>query len=168
MPRKLLVAILGFLALVLSPAGCGLFGPSYHYGAGEMRAAVEGTWTLEVDGKTIEFRLTQATHASRATPGLVQTAAACSDGRTFVRSAHACVDEVNTKMPLEVELIAGLTLAKPTTGEFRVSGEHFREGRLSVDLGDLLLDATLAPDGTVTDAHVWRDTQRFAATLARE
>jgi hypothetical protein len=135
-----------------------------------MRAAVEGTWVLEVPAtagqpaRTIKFRLAQATTARRSTrPGPVATAAACNDARTLVRSAHACKDEIATKMPLEVELIAGSAASK-TRAEFRVDGEHFRSGNLSVAFGDDWMNATLSPAGGVTTLRSpWGD----GATLRR-
>lgn len=139
--------------LVLNPVSGVLSGP--RFGAAELRAAVEGTWRLTVEGQggenqTVTFRLAQGTAAdlrqARA-PGLVREAAACG-GRSLVRSAGACMDE--TRMPLEVTLIAeGGEQRRTKPGEFRAAGDEFRGGELEVAVAEVQLRARVAPGGEV-------------------
>jgi hypothetical protein len=91
-------------ALVCNPL-FGLGADEPHFGAAELRAAVEGTWRLTdrtADGaeQTIAFTIAQGSaiagaHASNR--ALVQPAAACGTW-TLVKPAGACGDE--TYMPL--------------------------------------------------------------------
>lgn len=147
--RKALVVVVGLSALVLSPAGCGLFGPTFNYGAKEMRAAVEGTWVLEsaeLPSGTLTFEVRQAAEARRSVPGgLVRSAMACSS-RTLVRNAHACADV--TRMPLEVKVANGMLGV--SGAEFIAGGGDFDGGTLSIPLGEDHLSATINPHGVTT------------------
>jgi hypothetical protein len=160
MVRKLLVAAVGFLALIVSPFyGCSRVGGGgdrreLRFSDVEMRAAVEGTWEIRLleNGApkgTITIQVAQAGGARRTSDrgGWIQEAAACSH-HTFVKSAEACLDSAT--MPLEIEVIAGATTAERPTGTFEVEGTEFLDGTLAVEIGDLHLRALVTADGKVT------------------
>jgi hypothetical protein len=112
------------VVLVCNPL-FGLGAEEPHFGAKELRAAVEGTRRLTlrtVDGaeQTIAFTIVQGgpaagTHASNR--ALVQPAAACGT-RTLVKPAGACVDE--TYMPLEVTLLVPWARQRQEPGQLMV------------------------------------------------
>jgi hypothetical protein len=133
--------------LVNPGLACGPAEPQYQYGAAEMRAAVEGTWSFTIapqDGSPaqhVTVRLEQAASAPQLektarAPGrsLVRAAWACGS-RTLVRSAGACID--SSTMPLAVSVLSGdLVLSSGTlSGSFRVDGLTFTFGELEIDLG---------------------------------
>ncbi len=73
-------------------------GTGFQFGEPEMRAAVEGTWTLEVPQtgatpRALTFAIQRAGAPARASldPGWIRSAAACGN-RTFIKSAEACLD----------------------------------------------------------------------------
>jgi hypothetical protein len=151
----------------------GLGAEEPHFGAAELRAAVEGTWRLTVrtaDGLelTMPFIIAQGsavagTHAS--TRALVQPAAACGT-RTLVRPAGACADE--THMPLEVTLILPGGWLRQEPGQLFVEGTRFRYGYLSVHLANLRVDATIQPDGGVHSVRSTSDAYPgLSSTLVR-
>jgi hypothetical protein len=89
--------------------------PQFQYGATEMRAAVEGDWSLTITpaGGTampVTVHVEQAatapgpTAARRPLRGLVRAADACGT-RTLVKGAGACTDA--TQMPLAVTYASG-------------------------------------------------------------
>lgn len=139
--------------LVLDPL-FGLGAEEPHFGAAELRAAVEGTWRLTVrmaDGteEGIAFTIAQGsavtgTHASNR--ALVRPAAACGT-RTLVKPAGACADE--TYMPLEVTMLVPWARQRQEPGQLMVEGTRFQRGTLSVSLASLRVNATILPDGRV-------------------
>ena len=142
-------------ALVLNPM-CGVFsGPDF--GAEELRAAVEGTWRLTVatgDGaeRTVTFALVQGAKAVHADGSrtLVRSAAACGT-RSLVRTAGACMDL--TRMPVEVALLVdGERRPQPEPGELMVIGTRFDHGKLSFEVADLRVTATITPRGEALGA----------------
>lgn len=152
--RKLAVLVLGLAALVLNPVyGCGEKAPVFEYSATELNAAIAGTWSITIEGKTHSFRFTQKQaavqepHSSRAT-SLVGEAHACST-RTLVASASACVDE--TVMPLMAIALDGYE--GRVTAQLRVPGTRFQVAFLEVDLGGTSVYATVNPDGSLRDAN---------------
>jgi hypothetical protein len=172
MTRNLLMAIVGLLALVVSPFyGCDDT-PTFHYGAAEMRAAVEGTWRIDVpatadaEAQQITISIVQGSAEARhsAPSGPVRTAAACTQN-TFVRSAGACLD--SSSMPLDVGLIAGMTASSPPSGDFRVEGTRFEAGWLFLTIGDLQVRATVKPTGEVSESTAHRGLHQGAVTLTR-
>src|SRR6478609_9079165 len=56
------IVVTGGLVLLVDPAGLFSSGDTFHYGAAEMRAAVEGTWELYSPDGTIAFTLRQSAH----------------------------------------------------------------------------------------------------------
>jgi hypothetical protein len=133
---------------------CGPAEPEFQYGAAEMRAAVEGNWTMTVtpDGEvahTYSFRLVQqkaqTAAAGKPRAGLVRAAYACGT-RTLVASASACVDV--TEMPLAVVDVQYATNSPPTA-TLEVPGLVFALGWLSLSIDGHAVSADLLPDGTV-------------------
>jgi len=167
-PRVLvpLVAVAAALVvLIIDPIGFWEF----HFGAADLRSAVEGTWSLKVtdrDGVDHHWRLSiaQASHdLQRSDRGWIAPAAACGN-RSLIRNAEACEDL--TEMPLEiVALDAG---APAFTGSLRVFGLDFETGALELSLDGPLdgeLSATVMPDGKIT--RMSTSNQLSAATLVR-
>jgi len=151
--RFVVVAVLGVGVLVLSPML--LFDQlAYHFGADELRSAVEGTWAWSVTpeggpAETVTFRLVQGHDAplGHAARSLVRSADACGN-RSLVRTAGACVD--TTDMPLEVTVIAdGTRRGEAARGGLMVAGTRFESGWLTVQIGDLALEAKVTPQGAV-------------------
>jgi hypothetical protein len=151
----------------------GLGAEDPHFGAAELRAAVEGTWRLTVttaDGaeQTMAFTIAQGgaaagTHASNH--ALVQPAAACGT-RTLVKPAGACADE--TYMPLEVTLILQGARQRQAPGQLSVEGTHFQYGYLSVRLANLRVSANILPDGGVDSVRSYSDAYPgLSSTLVR-
>lgn len=147
--RKLAVLVLGLAALLLNPAyGCGEDAPVFEYSATELDAAIAGTWSITVDGKTYAFRFAQKQaaaqqHSSRGT-SLIGEAHACTT-RTLVASASACVD--STVMPLMAIPLDGYE--GRATAQLRVPGTRFEVAFLEIDLAGRSLYATLNPDGSL-------------------
>jgi hypothetical protein len=116
-----------------------------------MRAAVEGTWRLSLDGRVTTLRITQGgqvdVHAARE---LLKSAAACGS-RTLIQSANACMTD--TRMPLHIVALAGPPL--PVEGTFMVVSTKFTRGDLELTIGDAHVEARLLPDGTVLDAEAF-------------
>lgn len=175
MQRPILATLIALVVavpiLVLDPIG--LLGPSFEFEDHEMRAAIEGTWSLRVtriaDDSTRTFTLSirQAGTADQVgSRGLVPSAAACGN-RTLVRSAAACI-ELST-MPLEVAALEQRD-APSITGRFMVDGTTFDHGELELRFGDdpeapmSFAYATITPTGEVTRVSVG---QGYRATLKR-
>jgi hypothetical protein len=157
MSKKLAAVSLGLAALVLSPfAACSLE-PPWEFGAREMRAAVEGTWTIrspadpDTPGREYTVIITQSDEPRRAAAStrgwsLVAPASACGS-RSFVRTASACVD--GSSMPLDVQLVDGrMSLS---SGDLVVLGRSFHSGRLEATVDGLPLRATISPGGGASD-----------------
>lgn len=173
-PRFHRVAAWAVAAAVL--VGNPLFGlgaEEPHFGAKELRAAVEGTWRLTVrmaDGaeQGIAFTIAQGgavagTHASNR--ALVQPAAACGT-RTLVKPAGACADE--TYMPLEVTLLVPWAQRRQEPGELMVEGTRFQNGYLSVSLASVRVSATILPNGRVQSVSSHSDDHPgLSSTLVR-
>ena len=173
-------AVVGAAVLVLSPWY--LFG--YHFDADDLRAAVEGTWQLTVTppgapAEALMFRLVQGreasgdeadagvgeTHAVRRGPGLVRPSDACGH-RSLVRTAGACMDV--TEMPLEVTLFAAVPRpGEAMRGGFMVDGTRFEAGWLTVAIGDVSVQARVAPGGKVQQVSSRRGQDEMPATLVR-
>lgn len=156
------VAVIAAAVLVLNPVFGLLSDDEYqfHFGAPELRVAVEGTWQLTLgpagaSDRTITFTLAQSaeerqTHATRT---LVRSAAACAS-RSLVKSAGACFD--STDMPLDLTVIAdGRPESRPKPARFVVDGTRFASGYLLATIGDASVEARLSPDGRVTSVSVY-------------
>jgi hypothetical protein len=157
MVKKALVLVLGLAALILNPiAACSLFEPSFNFGAAEMRAAVEGTWTITApataDHPAMEYtvRIAQGDAAARpdlASLGLVAPAAACGS-RSFVRPAAACIDA--TRMPLDIQIVKGPS-TQPSSGKMVVLGTSFKSAGLDLVVDGVALRGQVSPKGVVTE-----------------
>ncbi|HVZ73897.1 MAG TPA: hypothetical protein VHJ20_16070 [Polyangia bacterium] len=163
--RRLLWAI-PIAAFFLNPSlACGPAGPSYEYGAQEMRDAVTGTWSLTFtpDGGTqtrVSFLVEQASAPEGQTPSaaregrsLVRAAHACGT-RTLVASAAACVDI--TDMPLEVTFLSGDDTFKTAalSGTFRVVGTRFFSGDVELVLGPYHVTSQISAFGTLSNTNL--------------
>jgi hypothetical protein len=161
-----LLWVLPLALFFLNPSlACGPPEPQFSYGAGEMRAAVEGSWSFSIapdDGSAIQMatvRLQQSTRAAPTletmarAPALVRAAYACGE-RTLVRSAGACVD-IST-MPLDVTVLASDPVLPAVTsfGTFRVEGLDFFVGELELMVGPYQILMEVAADGSFLNARV--------------
>jgi len=145
MRKHLVTGALGLAVLILNPFYACHLGPSFTYSAKDMKAAVEGTWTLTVEHQTYSFHIKQSTHdpmQKQSSRSLVPSANACGT-RSFVATASACIDF--SRMPLVVTLTG-----ETTDGVFIIEGTTFREGNLVIEVAGHQIDATVAPDGTAT------------------
>ena len=137
--------------------------PQFEYGAAEMRAAVEGDWSLTITpaagtAMQVTVHVEQAatapgaTAARRRSSGLVRAAHACGT-RTLVKGAGACTDE--SEMPLAVIYVAGdATLAGAMmSGQFLVRSLAFTTGELYLKLGDSPFVVQVNADGSVARAN---------------
>ena len=140
--------------------------PQYHYGATEMRTAVEADWSLTIapqDGGALQHVIVRVTQAPDATAvngqararglSLVRPAYACGN-RTLVRSADACLDV--TTMPLTLTAVSGdpsLSSGK-LSGTFTVDGLDFDFGLLELDVGPYQILGQVYADGSIIDARV--------------
>lgn len=177
MLRTRLASSFGLAAFLLNPAfACGSGEPDYQYGAAELRAAVEGDWTLSATPDSgaplqLTLRLEQRVETARSlapvapSRSLLRSAHACGT-RTLLASAHACSD--STEMPLTVSFVAGDSSfeAATLTGSFRVDSLVFETGTLELGLGELRLTAQVDSDGIVSSATVDAPLGS-SATLAR-
>jgi hypothetical protein len=141
------------LAFVINPAllgGCARLGLTFDFGEREVVALVEsanhgGPYPFSSDGRELAVTFSLSQSASVITSAfsvggssLVAQALAC-DHRTFVRSAHACLD--STTLPVEGTLTvrdaggAILVDAAHVKGELRVIGTHLRNVELTVTDG---------------------------------
>jgi hypothetical protein len=136
--------------------------PQFQYGAPEMRAAVEGDWSLTITpaGGTamqVTVHIQQSATALTATaarpPGhrLVREAQACGT-RTLVKSAGACID--STEMPLAVTYASGDSTFQSAqmSGQFLVNGLVFAMGDLYLTIGAYQLLVQVNADGTIGHA----------------
>jgi hypothetical protein len=159
-----LAPLFGLAAFLLNPSfACSSSEADYQYGEAELRAAVEGDWSLRVErsaGAPLELtlRLAQSSGTSASAlpprvPGrsLLRSAHACGT-RTLVASAHACVD--STEMPLSVDFVAGDSsfASAALSGNFRVDSLIFDVGILHLALGELRVTAHVDVDGNVSSA----------------
>ena len=142
--------------------------PQFQYGAAEMRAAVEGDWSLTITpaGATamqVTVHVEQSPTAPTATAerqpsrALVRAAQACGT-RTLVKSAGACTSQ--SEMPVTVTYVAGdATFATAMmSGEFLVSslvfsaGDPLSAGDLFLTLGSYKVIVHVHADGTIDGA----------------
>ena len=146
MRKHLVTGALGLAALILNPFyACNPLAPDFTYSAKDMKAAVEGTWTLTVENESYSFHIEQSAHdpmQKQSSRSLMPTAHACGT-RSFVATASACIDF--SRMPVIVDLTG-----KTTDGVFMIEGTTFREGRLIIEVAGHQIEATVAPDGTAT------------------
>lgn len=136
--------------------------PQYQYGADEMRAAVEGDWSLTItpDGGsasqvTVHIEQSPASLAARRPArAFVRAAEACGT-RTLVKSAGACIDV--TEMPLAVTYISGdpAFSSAANSGSFSVFGLAFAIGDLNLKVGAYQIRVTVHADGTLEPATVY-------------
>ena len=137
--------------------------PQFQYGATEMLAAIAGTWTFTIapNGATATSMTVQFDEAD-SVPGataqasrrsLIRAAQACGS-RTLVKSAGACSDF--TSMPLAITFVSGdpSLMSAPLSGGFIVSGTTFQGGWLELSVGSCQIEASLLPDGTVTNTSL--------------
>ncbi len=142
--------------------------------AGQMRAAVEGEWLLElpdyvdIDPHQIRFEVRQAGPERRSTApsGLVQEAAACGH-HTLVRSAGACLDA--WEMPLEFELIAGPAPAGKIESHMVVYGNYVGDNRFIATIdGKPFFEAQLTPEGVAEEVDTrWTAGARLTRVAMR-
>lgn len=136
--------VIGLLAFVVNPGlGCsGDDGPGegsqaggFLFGREEMVAAVVGRWRFVGEGVSKEVVLRAAEAPRKALgPSFVRSAMACG-GRTFYRSAAACVSL--SRLHLDGEVIAAEGGAKsPIAGEFTIYGDRLSPGELRVTFPD--------------------------------
>jgi hypothetical protein len=157
-----LVWLLPIAFFFLNPnLGCG--GPEFQYGAAEMRAAIEGDWSLMITPEgaprsTVTWHLEQGSEdkaqaARGGGPGLVRSAHACGT-RTLVQSAGACSD--SSQMPLAVTMVSGdpSFTGEGASGMLSVLGLTFVFGEVELTLGDRRVHFTIDPDGIPRDVRV--------------
>jgi hypothetical protein len=148
--------------------------PDFQYGATELRAAVEGTWSVTltpVQGAPLQgtLQLDQAAKPSAASlrrrEGAIRSAHAC-ETRTLFKTAEACDD--GTTMPLKVSFVSGDTALNGGTlsGEFSVPGTIFEFGNLFLQIGSYRLSAKITAMSAISDVRVLDGAAR-AATLVR-
>jgi hypothetical protein len=142
---------------------CGPADPEYQYGANEMRAAVEGTWSFAItpnDGPPtqvtvrLEQSATAPTTISRALGrAWVRPARACGS-RTLIKSATACIDI--SQMPLAVTYISGdgAFSTAVLSGAFNVYGTVFVSGDLQLMVGPYQIMSQVNADGSLADPHL--------------
>jgi hypothetical protein len=150
----LLVAV-----FLLNPSFACVDEPEFQFGAAEMRAVVEGDWSITIiappSGEMVQatVHVEQAAAPARAavhTPGgaLVRAAYACS--RTLLKSAGACIE--STQMPLAVTFVSGdASFANmEMSGNFNVWGLKFVVGDLDLVIGTRHVLIHVNADGTFT------------------
>jgi len=135
--------------------------PQFKYGDAEMRAAVEGDWTLTLTLESgavpvtvhIEQSATAPTASARRAPRLLRAAHACGT-RTLIKGAGACIDL--TEMPLTVTYVAGneAFTGVPMSGTFRVEGLIFARGDLLLTIGAYQIQTGVNADGSLIDPRV--------------
>lgn len=157
----LLTAAAAFIlnpGLACSPAE----GDGYEYGAEEMKAMVEGDWTVVVrsgDGSesTVAIRISQAegeasAQAPRGAPGkrgLIRSAVACGS-RTLVKTASACMDE--SAMPVDVAYLSGDQRFQSAvmSGKLTIRSKRLVDGYLSLTMDGLHFNVRVAVHGGAT------------------
>ena len=169
--------VLGLAFFFLNPAlACGPGDPDYEYGATEMRAAVEGKWTLAVDSEGQQTSVTvlvqQATMfapvaaQSSARHSLVRSAAACG-GRTLVKAAGACIDL--SQMPVAVTFVDGdpSLMAEKGAGIFTVYSLRFDTGELAFQFGGYNVVSTISQAGVPSGPRLGPNGKQGTVTLTR-
>jgi hypothetical protein len=153
---RVVLCALGAGVFLFNPAACDL-GDDFKYGEGELRAAVEGTWSVTIEpaggGAPMAFqvRVEQASAAGQALrsgerAAFVTAAMACEQ-RTLVRSAGACSS--STEMPLAGQVIEGgdALRGQSISGSLRVGGLIFIWGDLFLKVGPHLVSGVLSSAG---------------------
>jgi hypothetical protein len=149
----------------LNPALACSDGPEFQYGAAEMRAAVEGDWSVTItpEGATTAMQVTVHVEQSRSAPAaaaspergrtLVRAAHACGT-RTLIKGAGACIDQ--TEMPLTVTYVAGAPAfaSAMMSGKFVVSSLSFSIGNLNLNLASETVAVQVHADGSLGQAMV--------------
>jgi hypothetical protein len=155
MVRKLVVAVVAVAAFLITPYFLFKQGDEdFQFGAPEMRAAVEGTWRIELSSRqgpsrSITFTIEQAGSPPNAARERrwIRTAEACSH-RTLVRSAEACLD--TTEMELRSIALDGDRSLFPTA-TLRVHGMTFERGLLDLQLDGNILRVIISRTGAVLE-----------------
>jgi len=156
--KKTLLAAIGLTAMIVNPFFACDFGDedtSFHYTEADMRAAIEGTWRLQlpahgkIPAREIKLSIREAKgameqHAAHHA-GLVRTASACSQ-RSFVRTAGACMDE--SDMMLDVR-VAGTKAGDGWSGRLIVPGMRFHTAWAELHVEDFDVSAQIKPNGDV-------------------
>jgi hypothetical protein len=164
--------VLGALMFLLNPNLACDAGDQFQYSEADMRAAVEGTWLVNFtasDGTATQVTLRidegSGSPTSLRPGGLVRSAYACGS-RTFVKSAAACIDV--SLMPLNVGVVAGDSAYAGATwsGTFTVMSQVFGSGLLSLNFGDLHVQANVLPDGREESATVYETSNPQASSPA--
>jgi hypothetical protein len=138
--------------------------------AADMRAAVEGTWSISIQSatgtETFSVRLEQASEAvasgSPSSSRWVRAAAACGN-RTLLKEAAACAEVV--LMPLSGEVLDGApTLRTAKVGGRIMTGNGpFTTGDLRLEIGALKLFGRIDAAGQVSQLSDGTN----AATMSR-
>jgi hypothetical protein len=135
--------LVGFLAFVVNPGlGCSVEGEeadddTFGFGGDEMTAAVVGQWRVTGDGISLRLALQAADAPSKAAlgPSFVRSAMACG-GRTFFRSAAACIDVSKLHVAGEVVEASGSLDRARVTGDFTIYGGQLAPGELYLSFPD--------------------------------
>lgn len=155
--------------------------PDFQYGPTEMRAAVEGTWDLDLlfsngEQRAVTITIRQSETAMQAaaatnTPGQgrrawIRPAAACGT-RTLVRGAAACLDV--SQMPLDVAFVSGDESYRSISmrGDFSIYSLVFTQGQLALLIGNTRIDGVVSPDGEASGLRILDSSGGGTATLAR-
>jgi hypothetical protein len=149
MIKTLVVAAVLVSTLVITPYFMAEAGPGFSFGEREVRAAIEGQWTLQLTDRKHELKIELARKATRSEreTGWIRSASACSH-RSLVRSAEACLDST------EVELIIRVAGAAPNRGDLRIIGKSFERGHLSFELGGQEVAGMVSSAGKATEVRV--------------
>ena len=141
MRKELVVVALGFAVMILNPYYVNPLKSKFSYSAAEMKAAIEGTWTLTLDDRSYIFHIQQADRDWM--PQVSERAMRLSSctHRTLVASAAACRDI--TRMPVVVTLSG-----ENTDGLFAISSTTLVEGELWIEVDGRKIYAIVMPDGT--------------------
>ncbi|HSK02189.1 MAG TPA: hypothetical protein VK932_13145 [Kofleriaceae bacterium] len=158
MVKKLASSVVFLAVLVLTPYFLFASPADFTFGEREVRAAVEGRWTLKLPERELELAVELARKPARASRdgAWIRPAAACKH-RTLVRSAEACLDTT------KVELLVKVAGAAPARGELLVIGKSFRLAKLRFEVGGQPVYARLSSAGEATQVQVGN----VPATLVR-
>jgi hypothetical protein len=151
----------------------------FQYGEAEMRAAVEGTWQIDLlasngSQSNATVQIVEATERKDGSAflrsgkqrGLIRSAAACG-GQSFIKSAGACTTE--SRLALEVAYVSGDQRFQNAgmSGDFMIGSETLIPGRLELQLGDVRVSATVTPKGTASDLYTYASEGTTVAALTR-
>jgi hypothetical protein len=171
-----LLWLLPLAAFLLNPNLACSDEPQFQYGAAEMRAAVEGDWsltlTLESGALPVTIHVEQAATAPLATAGaqprgpLLRPAHACGT-RTLVKGAGACGDQ--SVMPLAVTYVSGdaAFASVPMSGQFMVYGLLFGTGDMTLTIGTYVVVVPVNADGSFGDPRLSPPTSLASVTIDR-